>query len=50
MCQKISRLELVRARPKISHGGLPVSSIISVYINIYIVQLRFNNIDLFKLK
>ena len=35
MCEKISRPELVRAGPKISPGGLPVSSINSVNINIY---------------
>ena len=42
MCKKFPILELARARPKISlhakisHGGLPASSIDSVYINIYI--------------
>ena len=36
MCKKIPRLEHVRAMPKISPGGLPISSINSEHINIYI--------------
>ena len=41
MCEFFPRLEVVRARPKISHmpkislGGIPVSSINSEHINIY---------------
>ena len=53
MCEFFSKkLELVRARPKISPGGLPVSSINSVHINIniyiyiYTLLLRINSINI----
>ena len=53
MCEKIPKLELVRARPKISpHAknqpwGIPVSSINSEHINIYIHIYTYTHIHIY---